>query len=59
MRGTVTERRLLAVAFAKPLAFTNGATHSSFTYQGGSRFRAEDGRERHIRCWQELDFIVA
>jgi hypothetical protein len=47
------------VAFAKPLTFTNGATHSSFTYQGGSRFRAENGCECHIRCWQELDFTVA
>ena len=50
---------ILLVAFAKPLTFTNGATHSSFTYQGGSRFRAENGCECHIRCWQELDFTVA
>lgn len=52
-------RKGQTVAFAKPLTFTNGETHSSFTYQGGSRFRAEDGCEYHIRCWQELDFTVA
>jgi hypothetical protein len=52
-------RKGQTVGFAKPLTFTNGQTHSSFTYQGGSRFRAETGCECHIRCWQELDFTVA
>jgi hypothetical protein len=52
-------RKGQTVAFAKPLTFTNRETHSSFTYQGGSRFRAENGCECRIRCWQELDFTVA
>ena len=47
------------VAFAKALAFTNGEAHSTFTYQGGSRFRAGNGCVCHIRCWQELQFTVA
>ena len=52
-------RKGQTIAFAKPIAFTNGESHSSFTYNGGSRFRAANGCECHIRCWQELEFTVA
>ena len=48
-----------AVTFAKPLRFTNGESHSTFTYRGGARFRAGNGCDCHIRCWQELEFTVA
>jgi hypothetical protein len=47
------------VNFAKPLTFTNGESHSTFTYRGGSRFRTDNGCECHIRRWQELEFTVA
>ena len=47
------------VNFAKALTFTNGESHSTFTYRGGSRFRTDNGCECHIRCWQELEFTVA
>jgi hypothetical protein len=57
--GKPRPRKGQTVAFAKPLTFTNGETHSSFTYHGGSRFRTDNGCECHIRCWQELDFTVA
>ena len=50
----VDPRKGQTIAFAKPIAFTNGESHSSFTYNGGSRFRAANGCECHIRCWQEL-----
>jgi hypothetical protein len=47
------------VAFAKALTFTNDEVHSTFTYQGGSRFRTDNGCVCHIRCWQTLEFTVA
>jgi uncharacterized protein DUF6927 len=47
------------VTFTKALTFTNGESHSTFTYRGGSRFRADNGCDCHIRCWQELEFTVA
>ena len=46
------------VAFAKALTFTNGQSHSTFTYQGGSRFQTDDGCRCHIRCWQNLEFTL-
>ena len=52
-------RKGQTVAFAKPITFTNGETYNTFTYQGGSRFRAGNGCECRIRCWQECDFTVA
>jgi len=52
-------RKGQTVAFAKALRFTNGQSHSTFTYSGGSRFRASNGCECHIRRWQELEFTVA
>jgi hypothetical protein len=51
-------RKGQTVAFANPLTFTNGQSHSTFTYQGGSRFRAGNGCECRIRCWQEREFTV-
>jgi hypothetical protein len=52
-------RKGQTVAFAKAITFTNGEAHSTFTYQGGSRFRTGNGCVCHIRCWQELQFTVA
>ena len=46
------------VTFAKAITFTNGQTHSAFTYQGGSRFRTDDGCLCRITRWRELDFTV-
>ncbi len=46
------------VAFAKALTFTDGQSHSTFTYQGGSRFQTNDGCPCHIRSWQDLEFTV-
>lgn len=47
------------VNFAQPLTFTNGESHSTFTYRRGSRFHTDNGCVCHIRCWQELEFTVA
>jgi hypothetical protein len=44
--------------FAEELTFTNGEAHSTFTYEGGSRFRTTNGFKCRVRCWQELDFSV-
>jgi hypothetical protein len=52
-------RKGQTVVFTKALTFTNDEAHSTFTYQGGSRFRTITGCECHIRCWQELQFTVA
>ena len=52
-------RKGQTVVFAKALTFTNGQSHSTFTYKGGSRFRTGNGCSCHIRCWQELQFTVA
>ena len=52
-------RKGQTVTFAKTISFTNGEAHGTFTYQGGSRFRAGNGCVCHIRCWQELQFTVA
>jgi len=52
-------RKGQTIVFTKALTFTNDEAHSTFTYQGGSRFRAGNGCLCHIRCWQELQFTVA
>jgi hypothetical protein len=46
------------VVFTDPLTFTNDQVHDTFTFQGGSRFRASNGLLCHIRRWQELDYSV-
>jgi len=46
------------VTFVKPLQFTNGDEHRTFTFQGGSRFRSADGSMYHVRSWRELDYNV-
>ncbi|MBA3807299.1 MAG: hypothetical protein H0X28_02720 [Solirubrobacterales bacterium] len=51
-------RKGQTVVFTEAVTFTNEETHSTFTYQGGSRFRAENGCQCHIHCWQELEFTV-
>ena len=51
-------RKGQTVVFAKPLTFTNDEVHDTFTYEGGSRFRALDGCRCHIRSWQELELSV-
>ena len=51
-------RKGQTVVFTKALTFTNDEAHSTFTYQGGSRFRAGNGCLCHIRCWPELQFTV-
>jgi hypothetical protein len=57
--ATPRPRKGQTIMFATPLTFTNGEEHGTFTYQGGSRFRAENGCECRIRGWQEHDFTVA
>lgn len=51
-------RKGQTVTFAKALTFTNDESHSTFTYQGGSRFQTDDGCQCHIRCWQDLEFTA-
>jgi hypothetical protein len=51
-------RKGQTVVFAEALTFTNGQSHSTFTYLGGSRFHTADGGVCHIRCWQDLEFTV-
>lgn len=51
-------RKGQTVVFAKALTFTNGQSHSAFTYLGGSRFQTDAGCPCHIRCWQDLEFTV-
>ena len=51
-------RKGQTVVFAEELQFTNGEAHSTFAYQGGSRFRTANGCDCRIRCWHELDFSV-
>jgi hypothetical protein len=46
------------ITFSKPITFTNGQTHSTLTYQGGSRFRTDDGCLCRITHWRDLDFTV-
>jgi hypothetical protein len=46
------------VIFARPLQFTNGNVYGTLTFQGGSRFRSDDGTLYHIRCWRGLDYRV-
>jgi len=41
------------VTFAEPIAFTDGKDRSRFSYEGGSRFRAEDGTLVRISRWPE------
>lgn len=45
------------VTFSEPITFTNGQTHSTFTYQGGSRFHT-NGCLYRITRWRDLDFTV-
>lgn len=45
------------VRFAVPLTFTNGDTADTFTYEGGSRFRAGHQGYRITR-WKERTFEV-
>ncbi len=51
-------RKGQTVVFTKALTFTNDEAHSTFTYQGGSRFQTGNGCLCHIRCWQTLQFTV-
>jgi hypothetical protein len=51
-------RKGQAITFDRALTFTNGCSHSTFIYQGGSRFQANDGCPCHIRCWRDLEFTV-
>jgi hypothetical protein len=46
------------VLFAKLLQFTNGDACHILTFQGGSRFRSDDGTLYHIQSWRELDYSV-
>jgi len=46
------------VVFVKPLHFINGDAYGILTFQGGSRFRSDDGTLYHIRSWRELDYSV-
>jgi len=46
------------VTFSESITFTNGQTHSSFTYQGGSRFCTHNGCLCRITRWRDLDFTV-
>jgi hypothetical protein len=46
------------VLFAHELTFTDGQAHASFVYEGGSRFRAANGTQCHIRNWRDREFTV-
>jgi hypothetical protein len=51
-------RKGQSIVFAVALTFTNDEVHSTFTYEGGSRFRAANGCLCHIRNWRELHFSL-
>lgn len=56
--ATPLPRKGQSVVFADPLTFTNAEVHRTFTYEGGSRFRAANGCVCHIRNWRELHFSL-
>lgn len=47
------------IVFAEEFEVTNGELHSTFTYQGGSRFCTPTGCLCRIRRWQDCQFTVA
>jgi hypothetical protein len=51
-------RKGQTVVFTDPLTFANDQVHDTFTFEGGSRFRASNGLLCHFRRWRELDYSV-
>jgi hypothetical protein len=46
------------VIFAEPIYFTDGSRHQVLTYEGGVRFRSDDGELYRVSSWSTLDFTL-
>jgi len=49
-------RRGQKIVFGRPIDFSDGSQHSCLVFEGGSRFRSDDGVRYEVPSWTSLEY---